>query len=89
MPDPIPVVVMGRFAVDQDYQGRRIGSALLQDAVLRVLKLGEIAGVKAILVHAISEDAKNFYLSQGFLETPFEPMKLYFKLNPARLALVE
>jgi GNAT superfamily N-acetyltransferase len=89
MPDPIPVVVLGRFAVDQEYQGRRIGSALLQDAVLRTLNVADIADVKAILVHAISEDARSFYHYRGFVESPFDSMKLYFKINPVRQAIAE
>jgi GNAT superfamily N-acetyltransferase len=89
MPDPIPLVVLGRLAVDRDYQDRKIGSALLQDAVLRVLNVADIAGVKAILVHAISDEAKSFYLSRGFLESPIKPMTLYFKLNPVRQLLAK
>jgi GNAT superfamily N-acetyltransferase len=89
MPDPIPLVILGRLAVDGEYQGRKIGSALLQDAVLRVLNVADIAGVKAILVHAISDEAKNFYLSRGFLESPIKPMTLYFKLNPVRQLLAK
>ena len=58
MPDPIPVVVMGRLAIDKRYQRLGLGRGLLKDAVLRTIQASELAGIKAILVHAISEDAK-------------------------------
>jgi GNAT superfamily N-acetyltransferase len=87
MPDPIPVMVLGRLAVDRHYQDQGIGTALLRDAVLRVLQVAEIAGVKAILVHAISEEAKAYYLAKGFLESPIEPMTLCLVLSTARQVL--
>ena len=75
-PDPIPVMVLGRLAIDQEYQGNKLGDALLREAILRVLQAADIAGIKAILVHAISEDAKKFYIDRGFIVSPFEPMTL-------------
>ncbi|MGH2562131.1 MAG: GNAT family N-acetyltransferase [Thermomicrobiales bacterium] len=87
MPDPVPVMVLGRLATDRAYQGHGIGTALLRDAVLRVLHAAEIAGIKAILVHAISDEAKAFYRSRGFLESPVEPMTLCLVLGTARQAL--
>ena len=87
MPDPIPVVVLGRLAVDRDHGGQGIGSALLRDAILRVLQAAETIGVKALLVHAISDEAKAFYLARGFLESPIEPMTLCLALDTARKAL--
>ena len=73
MPDPVPVVILGRLAVDQASQGQGIGTGLLQDAVLRILQAAEIAGVRAILVHAISEPAKRFYEKHGFVASPLDP----------------
>jgi GNAT superfamily N-acetyltransferase len=61
MPDPLPVRVLGRLAVDKSLQRRGIGKGLLRDAVLRTVQASEIAGIRAILVHAISEPAKRFY----------------------------
>ncbi len=61
MPDPIPVMVLGRLAVDQEAQGQRLGEALLQDALRRSLAVSENTGVRALLVHALSERAKQFY----------------------------
>lgn len=87
MPDPVPVMVIGRLAVDQAVQGQAIGPALLRDAVLRTLQAGEIAGIRAILVHAISERAKGFYERWGFTTSPLEPMTLMITVTEARKAL--
>jgi GNAT superfamily N-acetyltransferase len=65
-PDPLPVMVIGRLAVDKNVQRRGIGKGLLRDAVLRTVQAAEIAGIRAILVHAISEPAKRFYEGCGF-----------------------
>jgi ribosomal protein S18 acetylase RimI-like enzyme len=76
MPNPVPVMVIGRLAIDARFQGRGIGSALLRDAVLRTVQAAEIAGIRAILVHAISENAKRFYEKSGFIASPIDPMTL-------------
>jgi GNAT superfamily N-acetyltransferase len=89
MPDPIPVVVMGRLAIDRRYQRLGIGRGLLKDAVLRTIQAAEVIGIKAILVHAISEDAKSFYLANGFAESPTRPMTLFLALDKARKVIVE
>jgi GNAT superfamily N-acetyltransferase len=89
MPDPVPVMVVGRLAVDQTVQGQAIGPALLRDAILRTLQAGEIAGIRAILVHAISERAKRFYEKWGFISSPIDPMTLMITVAEARKALVE
>ncbi len=87
MPDPIPVMVIGRLAVDQTAQGKALGPALLRDAVLRSVQAAEIAGIRAILVHAISERAKRFYEKWGFTVSPVEAMTLMITLAEARKAL--
>jgi GNAT superfamily N-acetyltransferase len=74
MPDPVPVMVLGRLAVDRIAQGRQIGTGLLRDAVLRTVQAAEIAGIRAILVHAISEAAKRFYENHGFVASPVDPL---------------
>lgn len=84
MPDPVPVMVIGRLAIDQTAQGRALGSALLRDAVLRTIQAAEIAGIRAILVHAISERAKRFYEKWGFIASPVEPMTLMITVAEAR-----
>ena len=87
MPDPVPVMVIGRLAVDQTAQGRALGPALLRDAVLRTVQAAEIAGIRAILVHAISERAKRFYEKWGFIASPVEPMTLMITVAEARTAM--
>lgn len=87
MPSPIPVMVLGRLAVDRGHQGQHLGQALLRDAILRMLQASEIAGIKAILVHAISEDAKRFYVRHGFVESPIASMTLFLALDSVRQAI--
>ena len=86
-PDPFPVMVLGRLAIHKDHHQAGLGTALLRDALMRTLQAGEIAGVAALLVHAISEDAKRFYRSRGFVESPVKPMTMCLVLESARKAL--
>jgi GNAT superfamily N-acetyltransferase len=81
MPDPLPVAVLGRLAVDTGWQGRGLGAALLRDAVLRSVQAGRIIGIRGILVHALSEDAKAFYERHGFIESPANPRTLVLSLR--------
>lgn len=87
MPEPVPVVVLGRLAVDVAWQGKGLGADLLRDAVLRVLAAGDIIGVQAILVHAISDQAKVFYERHGFHTSPIEPLTLMVTLDEVRRML--
>jgi len=88
MPDPVPVMVLGRLAVDRIVQGQSVGRSLLKDAILRTLQAAEIAGVRAILVHAISEGAKRFYENWGFISCPMDPMMLAIPLSEAQKAII-
>jgi GNAT superfamily N-acetyltransferase len=88
MPDPVPVMIIGRLAVHKDFQGRKIGPGLLRDAVLRTLQAANIAGVRAILVHAISEQARGFYEDCGFIASPMDPMTLMITVVEAAKAFV-
>jgi GNAT superfamily N-acetyltransferase len=83
MPNPIPVMVVGRLAVDQQWRQAGLGRGLLKDAVLRTLSVSQQAGIKALLVHALSEDAKAFYERNGFLQSPLDPMTLAIPLRDA------
>ena len=86
MPNPIPVIVLGRLAIDKNFQGEKLGSALLKDAIQRTIYISENVGVKALLVHAISEEAKKFYLHHNFIESPIESMTLLLSMkNKKRL----
>ena len=81
MPDPIPVLVLARLAVDLHAQRRKLGSALLQDAVNRAVIVSHNAGVRALLVHALDQDAKGFYEHYGFQASPLHPLTLMLRLN--------
>jgi GNAT superfamily N-acetyltransferase len=83
-PDPVPAVLIGRLALDKEWQGRGHGISLLQNAVLRIVGAAETVGVRAILVHAMSEDAKVFYERFGFHASPVEPMTLMITVEEAR-----
>jgi len=76
MPDPIPVVVLARLAIARDQQGRGLGRALFQDAAKRVIHAADAVGIRGSLVHAISEEAKAFYVRLGLDPSPLEPMTL-------------
>ena len=89
MPDPVPVMVIGRLAIDSGFQGRGLGRALLRDAVLRTMQAADIARIRAILVHAISEDARRFYQRCGFQPSPVDPMTLMITLRDAQALLAE
>jgi GNAT superfamily N-acetyltransferase len=81
MPDPIPMAVMGRLAVDGNWQRRGLGVALLQDAVLRTAQAANIMGIRGLLVHAISDSARGFYETHGFVASPTHPMTLVLSLK--------
>ncbi len=72
MPDPIPVVVLARLAVDRDYGGRGIGRALVRDASLRVAQVAEVVGIRGLVVHALNSRAREFYLDLGFDASPID-----------------
>lgn len=81
MPDPVPVLVLGRLAVDHRAQGIKLGAALLQDAVKRAVAVAQDAGVRALLVHALNDQAKRFYEHYGFQASPTHPMTLMLRLG--------
>ncbi|MGF7055311.1 GNAT superfamily N-acetyltransferase [Bosea sp. OAE752] len=87
MPDPIPFAVLGRLAIDTAYQGQGIGRAMVRDAGLRLLRAAEILGIRGLLMHAISEDAKAFYLALGFTPSPLDPMMLMVTLRDLTAAV--
>jgi len=76
-------MVLGRLAVDRAFQGRHFGAGLLRDAVLRTAQAAEIGGIRAILVHAISESAKRFYESYGFVASPVDPLTVMITVAEA------
>ncbi|HEY1077408.1 MAG TPA: GNAT family N-acetyltransferase [Fontimonas sp.] len=80
MPDPIPVLVLGRLAVDRRAAGLQLGAALLKDAVVRATVVAENAGVRALLVHALHQKARDFYLKYGFQPYPVDHLTLMLRL---------
>ena len=81
MPDPVPVLVLARLAVAQHAQGEKLGSALLQDAVNRAVVVAYNTGVRAVLVHALHERAKQFYEHYGFQASPVDAMTLMLRVK--------
>ncbi|MCY3769919.1 MAG: GNAT family N-acetyltransferase [Gammaproteobacteria bacterium] len=79
MPDPVPVMILARLAVARTHQGRGVGRALVQDALLRTLRVAEIAGIRAVSVHALDRQAAAFYEHLGFAPSPVDA--LYFLLD--------
>lgn len=84
MPNPIPVAILGRLAVDKSFQRKGLGVALLQDAVVRTAQAGGILGIRGLLVHALSIEAKAFYEHHGFVASPTQPMTLILSLKGHR-----
>jgi len=81
MPDPLPAMVLARLAVDLRTQGMQLGAGLLRDAVERSLAVAQNAGVRALLVHALHDRAKQFYLYFGFQASPVHPLTLMLRLK--------
>jgi GNAT superfamily N-acetyltransferase len=87
MPDPVPVVIIGRMAVDEKFERRGIGKGLIKDAVIRILGAAKVVGVRAILIHAKSEDSRWFYVEKcGLTGCPADPMTLMITLTDAKTA---
>jgi len=84
---PIPAVLLARLAVDTDVRGRGIGAWLLRDAILRALSVSAELGVRVMLVHAIDDDARAFYLGHGFEPSPTDALNLQLLLKDARRSL--
>ncbi|MEQ1789328.1 MAG: GNAT family N-acetyltransferase [Rickettsiales bacterium] len=81
MPKNIPVVVLGRLAIDQSCQGVGLGVSMLQDAVKRSIIASEQVSARLLIVHAISQNAEQFYLHHGFIKQPIDTPMLAFDLT--------
>jgi predicted N-acetyltransferase YhbS len=81
MPNPLPVVVLGRLAVDDTWSGRGVGGGLLKDAVLRSLQAADLIGACALMCHALDADAKAFYARHGFVESPTQELTMMLGLR--------
>lgn len=89
MPDPVPVIVLGRLAVDTAFQGSGLGSALLKDAMLRALGAAAAIGAAALVVHALDDDLRAYYLRHGFAEHPSDSLVFYLPMRTIAAALTE
>lgn len=84
MPDPVPVILLSRLAVDRTEQGSGLGKSLLRDAILRSVTASEIIGVRALIVHALNEGARAFYAHFDFEPSPTDPLHLLLLIKDAR-----
>jgi GNAT superfamily N-acetyltransferase len=87
MPDSVPVALLGRLAVDRRWQSSGFGAGLLRDAALRVVGAAKTIGVRALLVHAISDEAKAFYQHWGLRALVTDPMTLMITIEEAKRML--
>lgn len=88
-PNPVPAALIGRLAVDRNVQGKGIGKFLVRDAILSTLRAADSIGIRILLVHAIHENAAEFYSGLGFQPSPTDPLHLYLLLSDARVSLAE
>jgi GNAT superfamily N-acetyltransferase len=86
---PIPVMLLGRLATDITWQGRGLGAALLADAMRRTLQAADIAGIRALVVHAKDEKARRFYEHFDFDVSPKDPLHLSILIKEIRRQVVE
>lgn len=87
MPDPVPVVVLARMAVDRSLQRQGLGRALVRDAAKRVLHAADAIGIRGMIVHALDDEAHAFYRRLGFAPSPLDPMTLMVTLTDLRASL--
>lgn len=88
MPDPVPAILLGRLAIDRTWQGRGLGTDLLQDATLRALRAAHEIGARVLLCHAKDPTAQAFYLHHGFSESTFDPLTVMLDLRKAEAILI-
>jgi GNAT superfamily N-acetyltransferase len=87
MPEPIPVVVLARLAIAKSHQGLGLGRALVSDCARRVISAGDMVGVRGLIVHAISEEARTFYEALGFYASPLNAMTLMVTMDELKRSL--
>ncbi len=87
MPDPVPVILLSRLAIDRREQGKGLGAALLRDAITRAVAATEIIGVRTLLVHVLHEQARTLYARIDFEPSATDPMHLLLLIKDARVLL--
>ena len=80
-PDPVPLILLGRLAVDLNHQGRGIGAGLLKDALRRVSQVSNVVGSRALIVHAIDQNDMAFYIKYGFREFPYGSQTMFLPME--------
>lgn len=78
---PVPIMLLARLAVHKEWQGKGVGRALLRDAILRTVQASEIAGIRALVVHAKDDAAKRYYEQYDFISSPTDPLHLFVLLK--------
>jgi GNAT superfamily N-acetyltransferase len=86
---PVPIMLLARLAVHKDWQRKGIGRSLLRDAVLRTLQAADIAGIRALAVHAKDEQARRYYEQFDFVASPADPLHLFVLLKDIRRRISE
>lgn len=81
---PVPIMLLARLAVHKEWQGKGVGRALLRDAILRTLQASEIAGIRALVVHAKDDAARRYYEQFDFVSSPTDPLHLFVLLKDLR-----
>ena len=89
MPDEIPLLLVGRLAVDAGYQGRGLGTDLLIDALRRCLVAAETAGARGVITHAIDDEAMAFYMRHGFVRCPLGERTMLMPIETVRALVME
>lgn len=87
LPNPVPVMVLGRLAVDQRHSGRGLGPSLLREAMHRTVQASQIAGLRALIVHALDDDAMGFYAKYGFQVFPAGTRTMFLPIESLRMAI--
>lgn len=87
MPNPVPVILLSRLAIDRKEQGKGLGSHLLRDAITRCVQVADVIGVRAILVHALHDQARAFYLHFDSAPSPTDPLHLLLLIKDARVLI--
>jgi len=84
---PVPIMLLARLATALSWQGNGIGSSPLKDAMLRTLQAADIAGIRALAVHAKDDQARAFYERFDLIPSPADPYHLFILLKELRAAL--
>ena len=84
---PVPLILLARMGVSVEWQGKKVGAGLLRDAMLRTLQAADIAGVRALAVHAKDEKARAFYEHFDFIPSPTDPLHLFVLIKDLKQTL--